>query len=222
MPRASWKPRADYDLRVPIDLNLYLEHTQGRSLVEVLLRGHLWVEQHLVALLETELKRPEALNLDRMAFAQKVNLADALGMVTPDDAGTLRILNGMRNRLAHDLTGQPTEEDVARLESSVSESQRGLANKLLPLMAQAPGLPEARLCRRLSAVLLALLTEMEQHRQRHAYWREHRSAMEGYRTMVAIMENLGATPETEEEYRKALSIPEPPTPADAITTTQGQ
>jgi len=70
--------------------------------------------------------------------------------------------------------------------------------------------------RHAQVLILAVVTEVEQHSLWHAYWREHRDAMEGYRTMVAIMERIGATPETEEEYRAALGIPDPPTGRDAI------
>lgn len=203
---------------MPIDVDLYISHTRGRSIVEVLLRGHLWVEKHLISLLEAELRRPEALDLDRMTFSQKVKLATALGMLHPDEAGAIRILNGMRNRLAHDLSGVPSEEDVARLQRALPKSQRELAAKLLAIMEdeEEGADPEQDLPRELAAAVLAQLTELEQHSQWHAYWRKHREAMEGYRTMVVIMKRLGATPETEEEYRKALGIPEPPTPRDAI------
>lgn len=206
---------------VPIDLNLYLSHTHGRSLVEVLLRGHLWVEKHLIGLLESELRRPEKLDLDRMTFSQKVKLADALGMLHPDEVGAIRMLNGMRNKLAHNLAGSPSADDVARLREAMPESQRYLTEKLLAVQQadQHEGDDEdQKLARELAGAVLALLTELEQHSQRHAYWREHRDAMEGYRMMVAIMKQLGAAPETEEEYRAALGIPAPPTGRDAILT----
>lgn len=204
---------------MPIDLNLYLSHTNGRSIVEVLLRGHLWVEKHLIALLESELSRPEKLDLDRMTFSQKVKLADALGMLRPDEVGAIRALNGMRNKLAHDLSGSPSREDVTRFGQAMPESQRELAAKLLavmPVEEVESGDKDHELGRELATAVLALLTELEQHSQWHAYWREHRDAMEGYKTMVAIMKRLGATPETEDEYRQALGIPAPPTPRDAI------
>ena len=204
---------------MPIDLNLYLSHTNRRSIVEVLLRGHLWVEKHLIALLESELSKPERLDLDRMTFSQTVKLADALGMLHADEVGAIRILNGMRNKLAHDLSGSPSRDDVARFGQAMPKSQRELAAKLLAVLPDEEpesGDEDHELARELAAAVLALLTELEQHSQWHAYWREHRNAMEGYKTMVTIMSRLGATPETEDEYRQALGIPAPPTPRDAI------
>lgn len=75
---------------------------------------------------------------------------------------------------------------------------------------------EALLAQRLAVVVLALLTEMEQHSQRHAYWKQHNLAMEGYRIMVAMFKRIGREPESIEEYRRAVGIPDPPTPGDAI------
>lgn len=78
---------------MPIDLDLYTEHMRGKGIVEVLLRGHLWVEQFLIALIEAEVANPEPLNMDRMTFASKLNLAEALGLLSSGDAKTIRILN---------------------------------------------------------------------------------------------------------------------------------
>lgn len=202
---------------MPIEIDLFLDHTRGRSVVEVLLRGHLWVEKHLISLLEADLEKPEALDLDRMTFSQKTKLADAFGLLHPDEVGTIRILNAMRNRLAHDLSGAPSDGDVARLEQAQTASQRALAEKLLTIMIEdGPNDPEHESARRLSAAVLALLTELEQHGQRHAYWRQHRTALEGYAVIVAMSKQIGMTPKTEVEYRQALGIPDPPTASDAI------
>lgn len=195
-----------------------MSHNEGRSLVEVLLRGHLWVETHLVGLLESELANPDALNLDRMAFAQKVSLANALGLLSPDEVATMKVLNRMRNRLAHNLGGEPTEEAIAELEAAAPESQQGLTAKLLERVpVEIPGNrseQEIALCRRLSFVVLALLAEMEMHSQHHAWWKEHRDALEGYRTMCLVLKKLGQEPETFPEYCKAVGIPEPPKNTD--------
>lgn len=204
---------------MPIDVSMYLKHTKGRGLVEVLLRGHLWIEKHLTSLLEADLKKPEVLRLDRMPFSQKAKLAEALGLLSPGEGGALQLLNTMRNRLAHNLSGHPSERDIANLESSMTRSQLGLAAKIAPYYEGADEVdpePDVRLARRLAALLLAFLTEVEQHSLWHTYWRKHQEAMQGYRLMVAVLEELGAKPQTWDDYRAALGIPDPPTGRDAI------
>lgn len=208
---------------MPIDVDLYQEHTRGRGLVEVLLRGHLWAEKHLISLIEADTRHPDALELDRMTFFRKMKLAEGLGLLAHNEVESLTTLNSMRNRLAHDLAGHPMATDIETLESKMSQSQIGLADKLMPFYDEGDedASPEVALSRRLAVLILALITEMEQHSMWHAYWREHRDAMEGYRTMVAIMERIGATPETEDQYRAALGIPDPPTSRDAIIWRHG-
>ena len=203
----------------PIDLDLFMDHTRGRSMVEVLLRGHLWLENALIDLIVAEVANPVPLKMDRMTFANKVNLAEALGLLGPTDAGTLRAFNRIRNRLAHDLHGEPTLDDLAVLEQGLSPSQLDLANKLSRAddyrYRTKPADPDHLV--RLSMTVLALLTEIEMHRQYHKYWKEHRDSIEAHRFQTALLKQLGVeSPETWDEWRKSFNIPDPPTAADAI------
>jgi hypothetical protein len=203
---------------VPIDLTLYLSHTRGRGIVEVFLRGHLWIEKFLIELLEAEVPNPSPLRLDRMNFASKVNLGEALNLLSPTDAASLRVLNSLRNRLAHDLEGEPTLADVKRLEAGLSESQTALALKVAQAEVHNDGeLPfDPDEIVRLSAVVLAILTEMEMHRQRHVYWREHRGEIEAFHVAAAMITQAGGEPMTLEEYRRKRAIPDPPGAGDVV------
>jgi hypothetical protein len=51
---------------------------EGESRFEVFLRGHLWVEHFLERFLEVSAVRPDSLALDRLSWALKLNLCDAL------------------------------------------------------------------------------------------------------------------------------------------------
>ncbi|WP_275792871.1 hypothetical protein [Prescottella equi] len=196
---------------MPIDLDLYSEHMRGRGIVEVLLRGHLWVEQFLMALIEAEVANPEPLNMDRMTFASKLNLAEALGLLSSGDAKTIRILNKMRNRLAHDLEGEPGQEELSALEASLSDSQKSLAGKLSQTDEYAGSPTELEHVVRLAMSILALITEIEYHRQAHSYWREHREAIDAHKMLVAIQKQIGVTePMGWDEWRGRVGIPERP------------
>lgn len=152
----------------PIDVELFMEHTRKRSIVEVLLRGHLWLENALIELIEAEVANPVPLKLDRMTFANKANLAEALGLLGSTDAGTLRALNKIRNRLAHDLHGEPTLDDLVLLERGLSQSQTDLAGKLSRADVSRFGAwpADSDHLVRLGMTILALLAEIEMHRQR--------------------------------------------------------
>lgn len=196
----------------PIDLELFKEHTRGRSMVEVLLRGHLWLENALIDLIEAEVRNAKPLNTERMSFANKVNLAESLGLLGSSDAKTLRKVNGIRNRLAHDLHGEPTIDDIAILEEGLSQRQRELSESLLDSneFHDPPSDPDHVV--RLSVAVLALLVEIEWHRQQHKYWKENRQAIEAYRLVVEASKKLGREPTTWDQWRATLNVPEAPSP----------
>jgi hypothetical protein len=84
----------------------FLDHVNAESEVEILLRAHLWIEGELGAAIEAALPRPEAIDIRRMRFAQKVDLVTALGLLDPPIPPVVReqltALNRLRNRLAHE------------------------------------------------------------------------------------------------------------------------
>lgn len=69
----------------------------------------------LDALLQVALTEPSVLNIERMAFAQKVKLTVAVGCIGKDYRHVLDLLNRFRNRMAHDLNVELTEQAVREL-----------------------------------------------------------------------------------------------------------
>ncbi|WP_255792311.1 hypothetical protein [Mycobacteroides abscessus] len=196
----------------PIDLDLFEEHTRGRGIVEVLLRGHLWLENAVIDLITVGIHNPEPLKIDRMTFANKVNLAEALGLLGPGEASTLRAFNRIRNRLAHDLHGEPTLDDLSMIEQGLSNLQRDMADGLCRTddFQKRPADPDHMI--RLSTTILALLADIEWHRQRHKYWKENRTSIDAYGIVAAIHKRYGRTPQTWDEWCAERSIPKPPSP----------
>lgn len=207
----------------PIDLDLFVEHTRGRSVVEVLLRGHLWLENAVIDLIEADVANPAPLKLDRMTFSNKVNLAEALGLLGPGDAATLRAFNKIRNRLAHDLHGEPTPEDLQTLQRCLSPSQLDLASEFDTTVEYRNTDPDTEHIGQLSTITLALLCDIEIHRQMHVYWKQHRKSMEGFQFSAAVLKGLGITNKfkTWDDFRAHAGIPAPPTPADVMIPRRG-
>lgn len=192
---------------MPIDMDLFMAHMRGRGIVEVLLRGHLWIEKFLGELLEAELRDPAVIAFDRMPFSQKVNLAQALGLLSPAEAEPLRRLNRLRNRLAHDLTGDPMAGDLSTLEGSLTGMQRNMFD------TQLDRDPMADEVRRLEYLIHGILICIEYHRLRHVYWRENRLALDTYGLIKALENRVGvSTPD--EELRARCGVPDPPVPQD--------
>lgn len=181
-------------------------------MVEVLLRGHLWLENALIDLITVEVSNPEPLKMDRMTFANKVNLAEALALLGPGEASTLRGVNKIRNRLAHDLHGEPTLDDLSQLEQGLSAFQRKLADSLCQSddFRKPPVDPDHMV--RLSTTILALLADMEWRRQQRKYRKENRVSIDAYGIAAAIDEKYGRKPRTWDDWCVTQNIPKSPSP----------
>lgn len=87
------------------------EHINADSAVELLLRGHLWAEAALRDGIAAAVDRPQYLRLDRWTNAQLIDLGLAVGAIPGDLELPMRRLNTLRNRLAHDVTLEVSDEE---------------------------------------------------------------------------------------------------------------
>jgi hypothetical protein len=92
------------------DNDQFIEHITSARPLEVLLRGHLWVEAELIAILQDVIPFPNLIDLDRVNFPQKVSFVAAHGFIRPEDIPAYMKLNSLRNRVAHNLAAEPGEE----------------------------------------------------------------------------------------------------------------
>src|SRR3954454_9948496 len=90
---------------MPTDKPALLAVLNVDSPVEMLLRGHLFVEQQLTEVLREALPNPDALDFTRLNFPTLVSLGSSLGLpnLAAEDVPALLKLNTLRNRLAHRL-----------------------------------------------------------------------------------------------------------------------
>lgn len=81
---------------------------------------HLWLEHLLSQCLRVVVPNAEPLFRDRgMGFAQLVSLCEAHAVIDKNFADTLRLVNALRNRCAHQLTFNPDETDWRALDTAV-------------------------------------------------------------------------------------------------------
>jgi hypothetical protein len=83
--------------------------------IAVLVGVHLHLEAFIIALITAVLPKPDALDIDRLNFPSKLGLAVALGAIPDAAAPALRTINSLRNRIAHNLRAELTEEDSKKL-----------------------------------------------------------------------------------------------------------
>lgn len=83
------------------------------------MQGHLLTETLLNQLVDIAAPDPRALDMDRLGYRHKVDIAQAFGLIARRDGHALRAMNRIRSRLTHDLAAGPTEEDILDLESKL-------------------------------------------------------------------------------------------------------
>lgn len=156
---------------MPVPFHKLSEHLSDHSSrLEIVLRGHLWVESVLNGLIESKLAHPDALDIDRLSFANKVSLAHALGVLPPGDVGWFRKLGKLRNRLAHTLGGEPTDQELEELETALSSDTRNMFSEAVGHLEGAHS--------RLRAAFIAMLLFMEYTRMCAVWRREHKEGIE--------------------------------------------
>jgi hypothetical protein len=105
----------------------FLAHIKADAPLEIILRGHLWVESSLIGLIEEVLPYSEAVDLARFSFPQKLGLGVALGLVRQEYAPAYLRLNALRNRVAHDLFSAITEREQEELLHALSPKLRHIS-----------------------------------------------------------------------------------------------
>jgi hypothetical protein len=105
LPR-PWAPSFDEDL-----VRKQIPSTDSADVDQTIIRAHLWTEHFLIRLIEAGVARPASLDMDRMSFGTKVQIACAVGLLPDNLAKSLMILNALRNKVAHKLDYKFSDAD---------------------------------------------------------------------------------------------------------------
>jgi hypothetical protein len=76
-----------------------------------LLQAHLYFDHVITQLLVEALAKPDAIGAGRMSFLQKLQLIEALGLLPTELVPTVVFINGLRNKIAHDLNFEISDKD---------------------------------------------------------------------------------------------------------------
>ena len=81
-----------------------------------LLQAHLYFDHVITQLLvDDALANPDVINAQRMGFVQKLQLIQALGLLNSDLVPPVEFINGLRNKIAHDLSFEISDKDESDL-----------------------------------------------------------------------------------------------------------
>lgn len=100
------------------DLDRLVARLKGEQWQQVL-QAHLYFDHVITVLLTEELKNPNAIDVKRMGFAQKLQLVHALALMPGDMVPVVSHVNKIRNRLAHDLEAKIGNDEIAQLKSAL-------------------------------------------------------------------------------------------------------
>ncbi|WP_424536801.1 hypothetical protein ACOZ38_44380 [Sphaerisporangium viridialbum] len=109
------------------DKQRLLEHLNAQEPLQIIIRGHLWVELMINDVLQEVLPRPEHLQKARLSFSQRIHLAAAMQLISSEDLPSMLKLNRIRNTAAHELNSTIDAVAVQELISTLSPKMRFIA-----------------------------------------------------------------------------------------------
>ncbi|MCU5343279.1 hypothetical protein OCA10_29700 [Bacillus cereus] len=110
--------------RIEEQVNEFSEVTDGEDSLQIVLRGHLYVEYELERLLRKNMENPDSILTDRFMFMNKVNLAIALGLLPKSRKKAYKKLNDLRNKYAHRLRFEVEHKDLDDFISDMDKEVR--------------------------------------------------------------------------------------------------
>lgn len=93
---------------------LFAAQIEADSPLEIVIRGHLWIESRLISMLAEAVPAPAYLDKARTTFASRLYIVAALGLLPDQYVPPIVALNKIRNKVAHELNAAigPAEEDA--------------------------------------------------------------------------------------------------------------
>jgi hypothetical protein len=95
-----------------------------------LLQAHLYLDHIVTLLLNEALLNPEAINLSRMGFSQKLQLLIAMNIIPAELVAVIESVNGLRNKIAHDLNFEIDEKTECDFINAVPVAIRDIAKSI--------------------------------------------------------------------------------------------
>jgi len=127
-----------------------------------LLQAHLYYDHVITRILFDALKNPDAINLRRIGFYQKVQLISAMNLLPSDIVTPIDFINSLRNKIAHKLDFEITDD---RIVDFVDCTPKFLRDAAVDEDGRQPG-PLL-----FHELLRVILLQVEVFRQQHEYQR---------------------------------------------------
>lgn len=127
-----------------------------------LLQAHLYFDHVLTLILLDALTNPEAINARRIGFYQKLQLISAMNLLPSDLVVAIDFINGLRNKIAHELDFEIPDQSVTDLSNCTPKYLRDIVERDAERQPGPLGFHE---------LLRVILFQIEILRQGHAFER---------------------------------------------------
>ena len=108
------------------------------ELFDIIIRSHLQCEALLIQLIHQNLKNPKALDIDRLGYQTKLDLANALSLIPEYVFKTLKILGALRNKYSHSIYYEATKKEESMFLDSIRSYNNKTIKKYLSRKARFP------------------------------------------------------------------------------------
>jgi hypothetical protein len=122
-----------------------------------LIQAHLYLDHTISLMIADALHKPSAINTGRMGFVQKLQLVEGMGLLRDDVISAIRVVNGLRNSIAHDLNFEICDTDVRNVVNAIPKFLR-------EIMKAEKGRPKGPLSFVEALTVLTLHSEVERTR----------------------------------------------------------
>lgn len=163
------------------DLKILGKHLNVPSDLEGTVRGHLYLENILIAFLQHALEKPELLDVERVPFNLKVEFAAALGLMPTHLIPILKKINTIRNHLSHNLKYSIPDQAKNDLLNMFRPSEREL---VLEFEGEGQQVEVTKVP--ISHFVKVVIVLLDLHRQSYVKWKaERQEAFENARRILA-------------------------------------
>lgn len=100
----------------------------GDDSIAIIVRGHLFIEKVLNALVSSHMKNADTFFNKNRSFTLLCELAFGLGLISEQQNSAYKALNGIRNDIAHKSDYEPDIEDLNSLKIGWTDSQKTAFN----------------------------------------------------------------------------------------------
>lgn len=103
------------------DLRSLKKRVRDDNPAQAFIQAHLYLDHVVTRLLSESVPSPRFLQLDRTGFTQKLQLVAAMGLLHPGHIAPIKVVNSIRNKIAHQLDYVVKPDDETKLRSALGK-----------------------------------------------------------------------------------------------------